>query len=81
MQETKLHTLHVATNRNAVYESGVADGGECRTRNGKPSVLLLVATDDYSAGFRAGFFQRTSSKPRIIDSPMPLRENAQRHEY
>jgi len=66
MREATLHTIHGATNRDSAYESGVTDGDKCRRRQDKPSAYLLVALDDdYSAGFRAGFFQRALSKPRI----------------
>jgi hypothetical protein len=66
MPEVTPYKLHVATNRDAVYASGVADGEECRRRKGKPSIFLLVARDDdYSVGFRAGFFQRALLKPVI----------------
>ena len=41
------------------YETGVADGAACRKRADTPSIYLLVAKgDDYSSGFRAGYFQR-----------------------
>jgi hypothetical protein len=41
------------------YATGVADGDECRRRGGPISTLRLVAiNDEYSAGFRAGYFQR-----------------------
>lgn len=43
----------------AAYAAGVADGDECRRQGGTPSTLRLVAiNDDYSSGFRAGYFQR-----------------------
>ena len=59
MREATLYTLHGATNRPSAYEAGAADGDACRRGGGKPSLFLLVARhDDYSAGFRAGFFQR-----------------------
>lgn len=54
------------TNQFSAYESGIADGEECRRRKGKPSIFLLVALNDsYSAGFRAGFFERALNKPVI----------------
>ena len=41
------------------YLTGVADGDECRRSSGTISTLRLVAiNDEYSAGFRAGYFQR-----------------------
>ena len=63
MREATLYTLYVPTKRPSAYEAGVADGDACRRQGGKPSLFLLVARhDDYSAGFRAGYFQRALSK-------------------
>jgi hypothetical protein len=43
----------------AAYAAGFTDGDECRRQGGAPSTLRLVAiNDDYSSGFRAGYFQR-----------------------
>ena len=66
MREATLYTLDIPTNRLAAYETGVADGNTCRQRGNRPSLFLLVARhDDYSAGFRAGFFQRAFEKAAI----------------
>lgn len=47
------------TQRVGAYGAGVADGGECHRRGGAISKLRLIAiNDEYSAGFRAGYFQR-----------------------
>jgi hypothetical protein len=45
--------------RHRLYRSGVAAGGRCR-RSGAPitKVRLIAINDPYSAGFRAGYFQR-----------------------
>jgi hypothetical protein len=68
MQEETIHTIHVTNTRDSAYAAGVSDGDECRRRKGKPSVYLLVALDDYSAGFRAGYFQRVSHNPGIANT-------------
>jgi len=48
----------------AEFAAGVVAGNECRMQGGTPSKLRLVAIDDpYSAGFRAGFFQRAFKSP------------------
>ena len=44
------------------YASGLADGIQCRQRNSVPSKFLLVAFDEYSLGFRAGYFVRRSTR-------------------
>lgn len=67
MSKAKLILLHGAkTGALALtaYAAGVADGDECRRQGGTPSTLQLVAiNDDYSSGFRAGYFQRGSNNP------------------
>ena len=64
MSKAKLFMLHGPKGRApalAAYAAGVADGDECRRQGGTPSTLQLVAiNDDYSSGFRAGYFQRGS---------------------
>jgi hypothetical protein len=54
-QTVESHVLH----RQRLYRSGVADGGQCR-RDGAAitKVRLIAINDPYSAGFRAGYFQR-----------------------
>jgi hypothetical protein len=69
MQEATIHTIHVADTRDSAYATGVTDGDECRRRKDKPSAYLLVAlNDDYSAGFRAGFFQRALRTTKIANT-------------
>jgi hypothetical protein len=65
MSKAKLVTLQGPKSRAlalAEYEAGVADGNECRRQGGTPPTLRLVAiNDDYSSGFRAGYFRRGSN--------------------
>jgi hypothetical protein len=64
-----LFEFQVPTNRPSAYNSGVANGVECRRRVGKLSIFLLVAfNDDYRSGVRAGFLQRAQSKPGIANT-------------
>jgi len=46
------------------FTRGVADGVQCRSERGRPSAFLLVARDDYAAGYRAGYFERDRSNGR-----------------
>ena len=42
-----------------LYRSGVADGGRCQRSGAAITKVRLIAINDpYSAGFRAGYFQR-----------------------
>ena len=37
---------------------GYVDGETCRLRSKKPSKYALIGIDEYSLGFRAGFYER-----------------------
>lgn len=43
------------------YSEGYVDGESFRKRGKQPSQFPLVGVDDYSAGFRAGYFERKNS--------------------
>jgi hypothetical protein len=61
MNDKMLFALQISAiaSRRVNYSSGVADGGDCRRQGTAPSSFLLVAmNDDYSEGFRAGYFLR-----------------------
>lgn len=48
-----------ALDRHRLYRSGVADGGQCWLDGAAITKVRLIAINDpYSAGFRAGYFQR-----------------------
>lgn len=81
MREATPSIPHVLAGRFSAYEAGVTDGDACRRRGGKPSVFLLVArADDYSAGFRAGFFRR-AVKGAAISAEETERREMQRSGY
>lgn len=40
---------------------GFVDGESCRRRGKRPPKYVLVCRDDYSEGFRAGYFERKSA--------------------
>jgi hypothetical protein len=49
------------------YGAGVIDGDDCRRQGGTVSLSRLVTiNDDYSSGFRAGYFQRGLDTPRTV---------------
>ena len=47
----------------AAYVNGLADGCSARTMRHPITIYLQVGIDDYSKGFRAGFFGRESKEP------------------
>jgi len=40
------------------YAQGIVDGEISRLRGKKPSKHVLIGIDEYSLGFRAGYFER-----------------------
>ena len=48
---------------------GFVDGETCRARGKKPSKYALIGIDDYSLGFRAGYYERRNGTPRATDAP------------
>ena len=42
---------------------GYVDGETCRSRGKKPSKYVLIGIDEYSLGFRAGYFERQCETP------------------
>jgi glycine betaine/choline ABC-type transport system substrate-binding protein len=49
------------TPASSTYAIGVLDGTACRKRGEAISTLRRVVNDEYSAGFRAGYFERAYS--------------------
>ena len=48
---------------------GFVDGETCRARGKKPSKYALIGIDEYSLGFRAGYYERRNGTPRSTDVP------------
>jgi hypothetical protein len=53
------------------HAKGYVDGEICRLRGKQPSKHLLVGIDEYSLGFRAGFYERETPNltAELADSP------------
>ena len=48
---------------------GYVDGETFRKRHKEPPLHALVGIDDYSEGFRAGYFHRSLSERTLSDAP------------
>jgi len=46
------------------YARGYVDGETCRQRARKPSKYQMIGIDDYSLGFRAGYYERGDEAAR-----------------
>jgi hypothetical protein len=57
---------------------GFVDGEMSRRRGVPPSTYARVGIDDYSLGFRAGYYERGTSQPMGASTPpgRPLKETA-----
>ena len=53
------------------HAKGYVDGEACRLRGKQPSKHVLVGIDEYSLGFRAGFYERETPNlaAEFADSP------------
>jgi hypothetical protein len=49
---------------------GFVDGEISRRRDGKPSTYAQVGIDDYSLGFRAGYYERSTSPSKAAATPL-----------
>jgi hypothetical protein len=56
------------------YAKGLIDGETFRKRGQSPSVYAMNGIDEYSLGFRAGFFVRQTPDSRVpANTPAPGR--------
>jgi hypothetical protein len=49
---------------------GFVDGEMARRRGAAPSAYAQVGIDDYSLGFRAGYYERGKSQPKVAETPL-----------
>lgn len=55
---------------------GYVDGEACRRRGKVPPAHALVGMDQYSEGFRAGYYLRTPDSTRVDPGSRPLSTGA-----
>lgn len=58
LQKEKFKVLAEVYGWSPDYAKGFVDGEIARLRGKKPSEHALIGMDDYSLGFRAGYFER-----------------------
>jgi len=81
LSEEKIKVLADRNGWSFAYSHGFVDGETHRRRGTIPSKYAQIGIDDYSLGFRAGFYERgkpgpaSSGKP---DVPVKARHNASR---
>jgi hypothetical protein len=68
-----LSKVNVLAERNGwsiARAQGFVDGELSRRRGLPPSTYAQVGIDEYSLGFRAGFYERGTSQPRRVATPL-----------
>lgn len=81
LSEEKIKVLAERNGWSAAYAQGFMDGETARRRGASPSKYAQIGIDEYSLGFRAGYYER--GKPGIARSGRPdvavrARRNASR---
>jgi hypothetical protein len=75
---SKVNMLAERNSWSVARAQGFVDGEIARRRGGAPSIYARVGIDDYSQGFRAGYYERAISRSKALATPLgsPLRDAA-----
>jgi len=75
---SKVNVLAERNGWSVARAQGFVDGEMSRRRGGVPSTYAQVGIDDYSLGFRAGYYERSTSQSKATVTPLgsPLRDIA-----
>ena len=73
LAEEKVRLLAEARSWSLEYASGYIEGETQRRRATSPTPFMLVGMDQYSLGFRAGYFDRQQAA-RSVRAPVQTRE-------
>ncbi len=73
LADEKFRILAESNGWSLAHAEGFTDGETSRRRGKPPSQYALIGIDEYSLGFRAGYFERRS--PDSARSGEPARQN------
>ena len=75
---SKVNVLAERNGWSVARAQGFVDGEMSRRRGGAPSTYAQVGIDEYSLGFRAGFYERSTSQSKAAATSLgsPLRDIA-----
>ena len=74
LSEEKSKVLVERNGWSLAYAQGYVDGETLRRRGTTPSKYAQIGIDEYSLGFRAGYYERNNSEPaRSGNTSAPLR--------
>ena len=62
---SKVNVLAERNGWSVARAQGFVDGEMSRRRGGAPSTYAQVGIDEYSLGFRAGFYERSTSQSKV----------------
>jgi hypothetical protein len=63
LSEEKIKVLAERNGWSPAYAEGYIDGESFRRRGTTPSMYARIGIDEYSLGFRAGYFERKNPSP------------------
>ena len=81
LSEEKTKVLVERNGWSPAYAQGYVDGETFRRRGTSPSKYAQIGIDEYSLGFRAGYYERATPTPTRSDRPdvpVRMRRNASR---
>jgi hypothetical protein len=81
LSSEKIKLLAARNTWSLAQAEGYVDGDACRRRGTTPSMVAQIGIDDYSLGFRAGFYERNLpglTRPGKPEAPDEVRQNATR---
>jgi hypothetical protein len=67
---SKVNVLAERNGWSVARAQGFVDGEMSRRRGGAPSTYARVGIDDYSLGFRAGYYERSTSQSKAAATPL-----------
>jgi hypothetical protein len=67
---SKVNVLAERNGWSSARAQGFVDGELSRRRGGVPSTYAQVGIDEYSLGFRAGYYERSTSQSKANATPV-----------
>ena len=67
----KIKWLAARNSWSLAQAEGYIDGDTCRRRGTTPSMVAQIGIDEYSLGFRAGYYERNVVLPGLTRSGTP----------
>jgi hypothetical protein len=72
LSKEKFKVLAEANGWSLDHAKGYVDGETFRLRGKKPSNYVMIGIDEYSLGFRAGYYERQNPASRVSLPDLPV---------